>query len=160
MRILRKNPGAENLTYAQALDEALCFGWIDGQKRSYDDTSWLQRFVRRRKGSRWSKVNRQHAERLTAEGRMAAPGLEAVDRAKSDGRWAAAYDSMKTSTVPSDFAEALAKNATAQGFFEKLDRANVYAILYRLQHTTRVELRAKKVAQFVEMLERGEKIHP
>src|SRR5215510_7597659 len=131
LRIPKKSAGS-TLTYAAALDAALAWGWIDSQKRALDDAAWLQRFSPRTSRSPWSKINRAKAEALIASGRMEAPGLAEVDHAKRDGRWERAYDGAKTSSVPSDLVEALAKNARARAFFENLDAANRYAILYRV----------------------------
>ena len=160
LRMYKKGSGIESINYAEALDEALCVGWIDGQKRSFDETSWVQRFVPRRPRSTWSKVNRQHVQRLIDEGRMQEAGLREVEKAKTDGRWEAAYDSASTSVPPDDFLQALAQNAAAREFFERLDRQNVYAILYRIQTAKKPETRERRIATLVEMLAKGEKLHP
>jgi len=159
LRMYKKGSGIPSINYAQALDEALCYGWIDGQKKSYDDTSWIQRFVPRRAKSVWSQINCGHIERLTAEGRMEAPGLQAVEDAKADGRWDAAYASQKSAAPPEDFLSELNKNEAAKGFFGTLNKANVYAILYRIQDAKKPETREKRIRTFIEMLARGEKIH-
>ena len=159
LRIPKKSAG-NTLTYAAALDAALAWGWIDSQKQALDDTAWLQRFTPRATRSPWSKINRAKAEALIASGRMKAPGLAEVERARRDGRWERAYDSAKTSMVPSDFAEALERNARASAFFETLDAANRYAILYRVMTAKRPETRAKRIATFVEMCEAHETLHP
>ena len=148
------------LTYASALDIALAWGWIDSQKRALDDTAWLQRFTPRTPRSPWSKINRTKAEALIASGRMEPPGLAEVDHAKRDGRWGRAYDGAKTSTVPSDLAEALAKNARARAFFEDLDAANRYAILYRVTTAKLPETRAKRIATFVALCAAHRTLHP
>ncbi len=159
LRIPKKN--SENtLTYAAALDAALCWGWIDSQKRALDDTAWLQRFTPRTPKSPWSKINRSKAEALIASGRMQAPGLAEVERAKRDGRWARAYDSAKTSTAPNDLAEAFERNRRARAFFETLDAANRYAILYRVTTAKRPETRAQRIATFVAMCSAHETLHP
>ncbi|GGY59410.1 hypothetical protein GCM10010363_46020 [Streptomyces omiyaensis] len=160
LKLRKKGPGVVALDYAQALDVALCYGWIDGQKAKFDDLWWLQRFTPRRRNSRWSKINRDKAAALTAQGRMRPPGRAEVDRAKADGRWEAAYDSARTITVPDDLAAALAADPAAASSFETLDGANRYAILYRVQDAKRPETRARRIEQFVAMLAKGEKPHP
>jgi uncharacterized protein YdeI (YjbR/CyaY-like superfamily) len=148
------------LTYAEALDIALAWGWIDGQKRAHDERAWLQRFTPRRPRSAWSKINREKAEALLRAGKMRPPGLREVERAKQDGRWDAAYDSARTSKVPDDLARALADNKPAATFFAALDGANRYAILYRVQTAKKPETRAARVAKFVAMLAKHETLHP
>ena len=150
----------QDLTYAGALEVALAWGWIDSQKRSLDGTAWLQRFTPRTARSPWSKINRAKAEALIAAGRMQAPGLAEVERAKRDGRWARAYTGAKASTVPDDLAAAFAKNAGAQAFFETLDAANRYAILYRVTTAKLPATRAQRIAKFVDMCAAGETLHP
>jgi len=159
LRIPKKS-AASTLTYATALDAALAWGWIDSQKRALDDTAWLQRFSRRSAQSPWSKINRAKAEALIANGGMEAPGLAEVERAKRDGRWERAYDGAKTSTVPRDLAEALDRNARAKAFFETLDRANRYAILYRVTTAKLPATRAKRIATFVAMCAAHQTLHP
>jgi uncharacterized protein YdeI (YjbR/CyaY-like superfamily) len=148
------------LTYAQALEVALAWGWIDSQKRALDDGAWLQRFTPRGPRSPWSKINRAKAEALIARGAMNPPGLAEVERARRDGRWARAYDGARASTVPPDLAAALARDARARAFFDALDGANRYAILYRVQTAKRPETRAERIARFVAMCARHETIHP
>lgn len=148
------------LTYATALEVALAWGWIDGQKKALDAGAWLQRFTPRTARSGWSKINRAKAEALIASGTMEAPGLAEVERAKEDGRWDRAYEGARLATVPSDLAHALARDAQARAFFEKLDGANRYAILYRLQTAKRPETRARRLQTFVEMCARHETLHP
>ncbi|MEU5214976.1 YdeI/OmpD-associated family protein [Streptomyces sp. NPDC020807] len=160
LKLRKKGPGIVALDYAQALDVALCHGWIDGQKAKFDDEWWLQRFTPRRPRSRWSKINRGKAEALTAQGRMRPSGQAEVDRAKADGRWEAAYDSPRTATVPDDLAAALSGVPAAAAFFETLDGPNRYAILYRVQDAKRPETRARRIEQFVSMLAKGERPHP
>jgi len=155
-----KRSAAGTLTYAAALDAALAWGWIDSQKRALDGTAWLQRFSRRSPQSPWSKINRAKAEALIANGRMEAPGLVEVERAKRDGRWARAYDGAKTSTVPRDLAEALDRNARAKTFFERLSGANRYAILYRVATAKLPATRAKRIATFVAMCAAHQTLHP
>ena len=159
LEIAKKDSGIATPSYAEALDVALSFGWIDAQKKSKDEHVWLQRFTPRTKTSKWSTINREKAEALVKAKRMRPAGLAQMEAAKKDGRWARAYDGAKKSVVPPDLAKALAGNAKARAFFEALDSANRYAILYRLHHTTKPELRAKKIAAFVHMLAAGKKIH-
>lgn len=160
LRIAKASSPLRSITYAEALDVALCFGWIDGQKQSYDADSFLQKFTPRRKRSAWSKRNREHVERLVAAGQMHAAGLAAVAAAKADGRWDRAYDSPSTVTVPEDLRAALAAHPNANAFFESLQGANRYSILYRIQKAVRPETRARRIAEFVAMLGRGETLHP
>ena len=157
---IAKAGATKTITYAEALDVALAWGWIDSQKRALDSDAWLQRFSPRKAQSPWSKINRVKAERLIAAGSMEAPGLAEVERAKRDGRWERAYDGARTSTVPADLAAAFARNARAQAFFEALDGANRYAILYRVQTAKTPEKRADRVERFVGMCERHETLHP
>ncbi|MFL6605557.1 MAG: YdeI/OmpD-associated family protein [Steroidobacteraceae bacterium] len=154
--------GAEHPTvsYAEALETALCFGWIDGQKKALDAQGWLQRFTPRRARSIWSKINRAKALALIKQGRMQAAGLREVKRAQTDGRWADAYDSPSTATVPQDLQAALDTHVKAKAFFETLDATNRYAVLWRVQTAKKPETRAKRIAQFVEMLACHEKLHP
>jgi uncharacterized protein YdeI (YjbR/CyaY-like superfamily) len=159
LRICKKDAGAVGLTYAQALDQALCYGWIDGQKMPGDQQSWLQAFVPRRPKSGWSKINTQHAERLIKSGAMTAAGLQEVEAAKADGRWQAAYDAFGSATVPDDFLRQLAKNKKAKAFFASLNKTNLYSIVYRLQTARKPETRDKRMAAIIAMLERGEKFH-
>lgn len=148
------------MSYSEALESALCYGWIDGQKRPENEKTWLQRFVPRSEKSIWSKINREKAEVFIKNGRMTPVGREAIERAKANGRWTAAYDSPSRATVPVDLQAALDANAPAKSFFEALDRANRYAILFRIQTVKKAETRVRKIQQFVEMLANHEKIHP
>jgi uncharacterized protein YdeI (YjbR/CyaY-like superfamily) len=143
-----------------AIEVALCWGWIDGQLDKFDDQYFLVRMTPRRPGSRWSAKNREAADRLLMQGRLQSPGLAEVQAAKSDGRWEAAYASQGKVEVPEDLAAALASRETAKRFFEALDRANRYSIIYRVNAAKRPETRAQRIAQFVEMLARSETIHP
>ncbi|MGW1720944.1 YdeI/OmpD-associated family protein [Streptomyces sp. NPDC002156] len=152
--------GAVALDYAQALDVALCYGWIDGQKAGLDDQWWLQRFTPRRPRSKWSKINCGKVAVLIEQGRMRPAGQAEIDRAKADGRWEAAYDSAKTATVPDDLAAALTADPAAAAFFETLDRQNRYAILHRIHEAKRPETRARRIETYVAMLAKGEKLHP
>jgi uncharacterized protein YdeI (YjbR/CyaY-like superfamily) len=149
-----------SLTYAQALEEALCQGWIDGQKQRRDDATFVQRFTPRRRASMWSKRNIGIVQQLVAEGRMQPSGLAEVLRAQADGRWDAAYSGQASAEVPADLAAALAANPKAAEMFERLTGTNRYAVLYRVETAKRPETRARRIEQFVEMLARGETIHP
>jgi uncharacterized protein YdeI (YjbR/CyaY-like superfamily) len=160
LRIFKRDSGEKSITYAEALDQALCYGWIDGQKQAHDARSWLQKFTLRRGKSGWSKLNTQHVERLIKAGQMAPAGLEAVETAKADGRWRAAYDSPRNAAPPEDFLKALGKDKKAKSFFETLNRANVYSIVYRLQTAKKPETRKKRIKMILAMLGRGEKFHP
>jgi uncharacterized protein YdeI (YjbR/CyaY-like superfamily) len=160
IRFARRGSGIASVTHAEALELALCYGWIDAQVGKGDETHYVHRFMPRRPRSRWSKVNRAKAEALIAAGRMQPAGLAAIEQAKADGRWDAAYDPPSTSTIPDDLAAELAARPLARAFFEALDSRNRYAILHRLQDAKRPETRARRLAKFVAMLEAGERIHP
>jgi uncharacterized protein YdeI (YjbR/CyaY-like superfamily) len=159
LRLAKKGSDRRSVNYAEALEVALCYGWIDGQKRGESDEAWLQRFLPRAAKSIWSKINREKVAVLIADGRMKTAGLEAVEAARKDGRWDAAYDSPKSAKVPEDFQVALDANPRALEFFESLDGANRYAVLFRIQTVKKAETRARKIREFVEMLERNERIH-
>jgi uncharacterized protein YdeI (YjbR/CyaY-like superfamily) len=159
LKIAKKGFGAASVIYDEALDMALCFGWIDGQKDRLDDHFWLQAFSPRRQRSRWSKGNRARAESLIKRGLMRPAGLREVERAKADGRWESAYEGQRTAAVPDDLQRALDENPEAMSFFATLDRLNRYAILYRVQDAGRAETRAKRIERFVDMLARHEKIY-
>jgi uncharacterized protein YdeI (YjbR/CyaY-like superfamily) len=156
----KKAAALTSVSYAEALDVALCYGWIDGQKKSYDDASWLQKWTPRGRKSIWSKINREKAIKLIERGDMQPAGLAEVERAKQDGRWAAAYDSHSTATVPDDLQAALDSNAAAKAFFATLNNTNRYAILFRIQTAKKAETRAKRIQDFIGMLERHEKLYP
>lgn len=160
LKIAKKGSGVASVDYPQAVEVALCYGWIDGQKKGLDETHWLQRFTPRRSRSIWSKVNRAKAEALVGAGEMQPAGLAEMERAKADGRWDAAYDGQRTSAVPDDLAAALAGNAVAGEFFATLDSTNRYAILHRLQTAKKPETRARRLAQFVEMLGERRTLYP
>ncbi len=160
LRIAKKSAEQPTITYAQALEGALCYGWIDGQKQKEGEHYWLQRFTPRTARSIWSKINKANAEALMLAGRMRPTGIREINRAKQDGRWEAAYSSASASTVPDDFQRALDSNPSAKQFFATLNSQNRYAVLFRIQNVKRAETRARKIAQFIEMLNRGEKIHP
>lgn len=159
MRIGKKGAGHSSITYAEAVETALCFGWIDGQKQKHDDTAWLQRFTPRRKRSIWSKVNRTKIEALHAEGKLRPAGIKEMEEAKADGRWEAAYDSQSTMAVPADFDAALATNPKAQAFFASLPNSKRYAFLFRIQTTKTPEKRAAKISELVAMLAEEKQFH-
>ncbi len=159
LKIAKKDTGVDSVTYSEALDVALCFGWIDGQKDKLDEVHWLQRFTPRKARSRWSKINRERVEKLVAAGEMAAAGQLAVEAAKQDGRWDAAYDGQRAAAVPEDLQHALDADPKARQFFATLDSVNRYAILYRLHDAKKPETRARRLAKFIAMLAAGERIH-
>jgi uncharacterized protein YdeI (YjbR/CyaY-like superfamily) len=159
LRIYKKESGIASVSYAEALDQALCYGWIDGQKQSGDKQCWLQTFKPRRAKSNWSKKNTEHAERLTKSGDMTAAGLKEIAAAKADGRWQAAYDAFGSATIPDDFINALAANKKARAFFETLNKTNLYSITYRLQTAKKPETRQKRMQAIIDMLARGETFH-
>jgi uncharacterized protein YdeI (YjbR/CyaY-like superfamily) len=160
LKFAKKASGIESVVYAQALDVALCFGWIDGQTQKVDDDWYLQRFTPRRRGSKWSQRNTEKAEALIAAGRMRAAGLRQIEEAKADGRWEAAYPSPSNIEVPPDLRAELDRNPKAGAFFESLNSTNRYAVLYRIHDAKRPETRARRIAQFVQMLAEGRKLHP
>ncbi|HET7627668.1 MAG TPA: YdeI/OmpD-associated family protein [Bacillales bacterium] len=159
LQIAKKGSCVETVTYAEAVESALCYGWIDSQKKAYDEQLWLQRFTPRGRDSVWSEVNKVKAEELLAAGRMKPSGVAAVEAAKASGRWVQAYAPQSRAEVPEDLAAALAARPKAKAFFETLDSANRYAVLYRVGSAKRAETRRKRIEKYVEMLERGEKIH-
>jgi uncharacterized protein YdeI (YjbR/CyaY-like superfamily) len=159
LRFFRKDSGRQDLTYEQALQEALCYGWIDGQARPEGESSWMQKFTPRRARSTWSKRNRDRVARLVKEERMKPAGLKAVQAAKEDGRWDRAYDSPAQMNIPSDFLAALKKDRKAFTFFKTLNRTNTYAIAWRLQTAKKAETRARRMSALLAMLSRGEKLH-
>jgi uncharacterized protein YdeI (YjbR/CyaY-like superfamily) len=160
LKIAKKGAAGRTISYSDALDVALCHGWIDGQKGRHDDEYWLQRFTPRKPGSNWSKINTERAAALIESGRMRPAGLREVERAQADGRWEQAYESQSRVTVPEDLARALAANERARAFFATLDSANRYAILYRIGTAKKPETRAKRIETFVAMLSEHKKIHP
>lgn len=159
VRIAKKKSGLQSIDYQQALEIALCFGWIDGLKKRYDEQFYIQRFTHRKPKSNWSKINRDKAERLIAEGKMRQEGFDAIEQAKKTGAWENAYDSQKNIEVPDDFKKELAKNRKAKLFFETLNSVNRYSVLYRIQITRTAKARSKKINYLIEMLERNEKFH-
>ena len=160
LKIARKGSGLETLSFAEALDVALCYGWIDSQADSFDDQYWLLRFTPRRPRSKWSKRNRARVTKLIDEGRMKPVGLREVERARADGRWEAAYDAQSTATVPEDFRRELEKNEEAGEFFATLDSQNRYAILHRIQDAKRPETRARRIEKYAAMLREGKRLYP
>lgn len=160
LQIARKDTGIPTVTYSEALDVALCHGWIDGQKDRLDERYWLQRFTPRKPRSRWSKINRDRVAALVEAGAMQPAGLAEVERAKADGRWDAAYDSQRTATVPDDLRQALDADPAAGAFFATLSSANRYAILYRVHEAKRPETRDRRIREFVTMLAEGRTLHP
>ena len=159
LKIVKKNSKRTGPSYEEALDAALCFGWIDGQKDTFDGDYWLQRFTPRTPRSKWSRINVERAVRLTKQGRMRAAGLTQINNAKADGRWDAAYEPQAAASVPDDLRGALDKNRKARAFFESLDSRNRYAILYRIQDAKKPETRARRIETYVAMLNEGRKIH-
>ncbi len=160
IRLAKKGSGVASISYAEAVDVALAWGWIDGQSKGESETTYLQRFTPRAARSPWSKINREKALAMIAAGEMQAPGLAEVERAKDDGRWDVAYDPPSRAKVPDDLAAALAAIPRAASFFAKLDAQNRYAVLHRIQTAVKPETRAARIARFVEMLAKGEKLHP
>jgi uncharacterized protein YdeI (YjbR/CyaY-like superfamily) len=160
LQIAKKGAPVGSVSYDEALEVALCYGWIDGQKAAGDETHWLQRFTPRKPRSKWSKINRDRAEALIAQGRMTPAGLREVERAQADGRWDAAYESQSTASIPEDFARELARNPRAEKFFSTLNSANRYAFLYRIHEAKRPETRARRIEKFIAMLNDGKALHP
>jgi len=160
LKIAKKGSAGQSISYSDALDVALCHGWIDGQKGRHADDYWLQRFTPRKPGSNWSKINTERAAALIASGRMRPAGLREVEQAQADGRWERAYQSQSRITVPEDLADALAANPRAREFFDTLDGTNRYAVLYRIASAKRPETRAKRIGTFVAMLSEHKKLHP
>ena len=148
------------MTYAEALDQALCYGWIDGREETIDKLSWLQKFTPRRPKSGWSKINIQHVERLMKAGEMTPAGMEAVEAAKADGRWKTAYASSRDAAPPEDFLKELSKSKKAEAFFNTLNKANVYSIVYRLETAKKPETREKRMKMILAMMEQGKAFHP
>jgi uncharacterized protein YdeI (YjbR/CyaY-like superfamily) len=159
LKIAKKGSGESSVEFAEALELALCFGWIDSQRRGLDETHFMQRFTPRRPRGRWSRINREKAQELIAGGAMRPSGLAEVEAARRDGRWAAAYDGQRSATVPADLQEGLDASPPAREFFATLDSANRYAFIYRLEEAKRPETRERRLRKFLAMLERGEKLH-
>ena len=159
LKLAKKGTNVPSIMYDEAVETSLCYGWIDSQKKGFDESFWLQRFTPRKAKSIWSRDNHEKAEGLIASDQMQLTGLAAVEQAKQSGRWQAAYDSQGTINVPDDLQAELDQNPKTKAFFDTLDSTNRYAIMFRLQTARKVETRAKRLRQFVEMLERGEKIY-
>lgn len=159
LRIFTNASREKSLTYAEALDQALCYGWIDGQKKPSDKLSWLQKLTPRRPRSGWSKINTQHVERLIKGGEMTPAGMAAVEAAKADGRWNTAYSSPRSATPPDDFLKELSKNKKAEEFFKTLNKANVYSIVYRLETAKKPETREQRMKAILAMMEQGKAFH-
>ncbi|HTU87129.1 MAG TPA: YdeI/OmpD-associated family protein [Solirubrobacteraceae bacterium] len=159
LKLARKRSGVKTVTHAEALEEALCYGWIDAQKAPHDDSFWLQRFMPRGPRSKWSKINRQKATELIDQGRMTPAGRAQVEAARQDGRWDSAYASPRTATVPDDFRRALDENPAAKEFFATLGSTHRYSFLYRIEDAKRPETRARRIREYVAMLAQGHTIH-
>jgi uncharacterized protein YdeI (YjbR/CyaY-like superfamily) len=160
VRLLKKGREPDSLTYAQALDVALCFGWIDGQKAKLDEESWLQYFTRRKKASLWSQVNREHVARLEAEGRMRDPGRQAIAEAKRSGQWEAAYQPTRSREVPPELEAAFRDHPSAKSFFETLNSQNRFASVFRIQSAKKSETKERRVKEFIQMMEEGRVFYP
>jgi len=160
LQLAKKNSGIASISYDEAVESALCYGWIDSQGKSFDDKTWIQKYTPRGKKSIWSKVNKEKAEVLVINGRMTPAGLQAIELAKQNGNWDKAYEQQSTASLPEDFAAMLENNAKAKAFYDSLNSRNKYAILFRFQHASKLETRLKRMQQFLEMLEKGEKIYP
>lgn len=160
LKLAKKDSGISSVTYEEALDVALCYGWIDGQKKGFDAQYWLQKFTPRGAKSMWSQINTQKAERLISSGEMKPAGLKVIEAAKADGRWDAAYASQKNISIPEDFQAALETTKKAKETFQSLKSAERYSFLFRLHHLKKAETRKRKIQQFIEILERGEKLNP
>jgi uncharacterized protein YdeI (YjbR/CyaY-like superfamily) len=160
IRLAKKTSARRSVSYAEAVEVALCYGWIDGQSKRYNETSWLQKFTPRRSRSIWSKTNREKAERLISQGRMQPAGLAEMDRAKQDGRWDAAYDSPRVAMVPAEFQAALERNPRASTFFRTLNSRDRFAILFRIQTARTPATRTRRIERFIRMLANHEKIYP
>ena len=159
LKFAKKDSGIKTVSYQEAVEVALCYGWIDGLVRRLDDDYYIQRFTPRRPKSKWSKINRDKVEELIKAGKMTPAGLAEIERAKADGRWDAAYDSPSTIEVPDDLRRALARNAKARRFFEKLNKSNRYAVLYQIHDAKRPETRARRIEKFVKMFAEGKKLY-
>jgi uncharacterized protein YdeI (YjbR/CyaY-like superfamily) len=159
LKLAKKGSGETTVTYAEAVESALCFGWIDSQAKTFDDKFYIQKFTPRRARSVWSKKNVEKIEQLITDGRMKLAGLEQVNAAKADGRWTAAYEGQSTAEAPEDFLNALSKNKKATAFYETLSMANKYAFIWRLHHVKQPETRAANIEKYVAMLAEGQKFH-
>lgn len=159
LHIAKKQSGVVSITYGEALESALCYGWVDSQKESFDEKTWLQRFTQRGARSMWSKINKDKAEGLLANGRMKPSGMNAIEAAKENGQWDKAYQPQSSAVIPQDFEIELDHNPKAKAFFEAMDKHNRYAILFRINRVKKQETRVKRIQQFITMLERGETIY-
>lgn len=159
LKIAKKASDVTSVSYAEALDVGLCYGWIDGQRKKLDDDFYLQRYTPRRKTSKWSRINRDKVTELIAQGRMQPSGLVEIEKAKADGRWEQAYESQSNITIPDDFQAALDKNPDAQAFFDQLNKTNRYAFLYRLATVKKEATRQRNIEKFIMMLNANEKFH-
>ena len=159
LRFFKKDSGLQTFNYKEALEEALCYGWIDGQVKKYDEKSYIQRFTPRRKKSPWSRINTEHVKRLTKEGRMKPSGIAEVNRAKDDGRWDNAYAPPSETVIPQDFLDHLTKNTKAKLFWEGLNKTNRFAIVWQIDGAKKEETRKKRIEKFISMLERNEKLY-
>lgn len=160
LQIAKKNSGVISVTYDEALESALCYGWIDSRKETFDDATWLQRFTPRGAKSIWSKVNKEKAELLIVNGRMKPAGFKAIEAAQKNGQWDKAYEPQSSAALPEDFAIQLESNLKAKAFFDSLDRQNKYAMVFRINNAKKQETRTKRIEQFITMLEQGETIYP
>ncbi len=160
LQIAKKNSGVVSVSYDEALESALCYGWVDSQKEKFDEKTWVQRFTPRGNKSIWSKVNKEKAEILINNGRMQPSGFKTIEAAKKNGQWDKAYESQSIASLPEDFAIELERNVKAKAFYDTLDRKNQYAFLFRIHNAKKQETRANRIQQFIMMLEKGEKIHP
>ena len=160
LKLAKKGSDIPSVTYDEAVEVALCYGWIDGQGKGLNDEYWLQKYTPRGSKSIWSKINKEKAEKLIASGEMKPAGLKAIELAKQDGRWEKAYEGQRTMPVPDDFQAELDKSPKAKSFFATLNSVNRYAILFRIHNAKKAETRTRRIRQFVEMLERGEKLYP
>ncbi|XEC95790.1 YdeI family protein [Paenibacillus tarimensis] len=160
LQISKKNSGIVSVSYHEALEAALCYGWVDSRKETFDERTWLQRFTPRGAKSIWSKINKDKAEQLIANGRMQPGGFKAIEDAKRNGLWDKAYEPQSTASMPEDFAAELDRNVKAKAFYDTLNRQNKYAILFRIHNAKKQETRTKRIQQFLMMLEKGEKIYP
>ncbi len=160
LQIAKKGSGIASVSYDEAVESALCYGWIDSHKKTYDEKTWIQKFTPRGARSIWSKVNKDKAETLIAVGRMSEQGLKAIENAKQNGNWDNAYEPQSVASLPEDFAKELEQNSKAKAFYDMLNGQNKYAILFRIKNAKKQETRTKRIQQFISMLERGEKIYP
>jgi uncharacterized protein YdeI (YjbR/CyaY-like superfamily) len=160
VKIAKKSSGVDTVSYAEAVESAICHGWIDGQAKSFDERFWLQRFTPRSRRSKWSRINRDKASELMEQSRLKPAGVVQVEQARADGRWDAAYEPPSRMTVPADLQRELDRNPSAQAFFTTLDSANRYAILYRIHDAKKSDTRARRIEKYIAMLSAGEKLDP